>query len=801
MALAPRRRMAALLRRVLRQPQPSTVLDVDVLVGEFARARFPRRLPLKCLPSWRGASALVIDATWAVQPLIDDLLSLAEETGRVSGAAVPVYLRKPDGAWIRRLHRQESLRSRWVPVGTREAAKARHILLAGDGGLLTADPATLACWRALSQQVAAAGGRLTCLVPTTARLEAPHLAGPVRCVRWDRGTRLVPARLQEHADAAPHARGDAAAAPAARLVAAMAMAVRVEPDLLRALRVLLDLTIDEELAAWHHEDVDRCVLGAQVRIDRAAHWREVLRAEPLDLRRAIATLVRHHHARLSPFILMEEAAFAADLAGETADPARQFWERAAQTVRERPASAAAQAVARYIGRAATRAHPPVWSTVPALAQAWLAAHRDAVRSGLALPPGMPLALVHRELGRHAAMPGARHLWLVLDRDRMLLQEGPARVGQSPLAGIEATDAVLLQSDSRSTRWIPLDELPKPLVDVRHGGSWSVRTASESLTFAPLRRPPWARGWGRDREGLFVLAPRLVAEDVVLRVEGGVEMSSSAPASSGMLAPPIRVHPNLEIGVDEGYGVHADLACEGIVVRFRYVAPALPVDSGFWMSETAVTQALWARVTGWRPNDDALDDLPVHSIDEFDLDVFIEGMEAFLPPEVIADLPGEAQWQRAFELGNPGAAAAPATMQEGGLFFDERIEARAPSNAWLRPNDIGIRGMHGYAWEWCRDTLETPEGTPTRPEVRTAPGTQLRIVPIRALRGGTLGAESRMLSSTAFHERDHKHRLLGLRVVLVAREAGDLAPGETEASQANAATRGVLTRRRPGATGT
>lgn len=229
--------------------------------------------------------------------------------------------------------------------------------------------------------------------------------------------------------------------------------------------------------------------------------------------------------------------------------------------------------------------------------------------------------------------------------------------------------------------------------------------------------------------------------------------------------------------DDHFGLWIDIAIANVTQRFRWIEPgtfemgspdssahAQPVfrDSpphpvtitrGFWLADTACTQALWIVLMGGS-NPSAFRDSPTSPVEQVswdDVQVFLRRFNT-LVPGCRAALPTEAQWEYACRAGtkSPTSFEEPITPElvnyRSGFAYapGDKAEPRGrtvpvksmPANSW------GLYEMHGNVWEWCADGLRTYANAPEKdPEGPTEVGV------LRALRGGSWLSDSWFVRST------------------------------------------------------
>ncbi|MGZ5007357.1 MAG: formylglycine-generating enzyme family protein [Methylobacter sp.] len=153
-------------------------------------------------------------------------------------------------------------------------------------------------------------------------------------------------------------------------------------------------------------------------------------------------------------------------------------------------------------------------------------------------------------------------------------------------------------------------------------------------------------------------------------------------------------------------------------RFSNEGPRheVTISRGFWLADTACTQALWQAVMFDNPSyfeDDPRQ--PVETVSWHEVQKFLPRLQSLLPG-CRADLPSEAEWEYACRAGTitPFGFGSQITQEQvnydgnhpyaGGKKGQYRGKAvvvkSLPANAW------GLYEMHGNVWEWCKDGLRT-----------------------------------------------------------------------------------------------
>ena len=288
-------------------------------------------------------------------------------------------------------------------------------------------------------------------------------------------------------------------------------------------------------------------------------------------------------------------------------------------------------------------------------------------------------------------------------------------------------------------------------------------AARRPAVAQSRRPPafppaWADAWSDDRFGLWA---EFSVGAVVQRLRW-VE-----PGSYWMGSP------------DEE---RALICNKGAEAWARNEAPrhAVRVTSGFWLADSACTQALWLAVSGGNPGHFKGDDaLPVEQVSWDDVQGFLQRLQAGLPEGSDAVLPTEAQWEYACRAGTETPFSFGATLTTAQANYDGNYPyGKAPKGAYrertvpvksLPPNTWGLYEMHGNVWEWCADDQRDYAGTALPDGALEDPWGPVSQEPEahRAVRGGSWVYHAGFLRSAIRrrYRRGDRYRYLGFRVAL------------------------------------
>jgi formylglycine-generating enzyme required for sulfatase activity len=223
------------------------------------------------------------------------------------------------------------------------------------------------------------------------------------------------------------------------------------------------------------------------------------------------------------------------------------------------------------------------------------------------------------------------------------------------------------------------------------------------------------------------------------------------------------------GVDP-YGLWMGLTAGGVRQAFRWIPPGrfrmgspleeagrgedetpheVELTQGFWLADTACTQALWEAVMGENPSHFQGAERPVEQVSWEQASAFFDRLNAQVKGLSLR-LPTEAEWEYACRAGTRTPfwfgdnistdqvnydGNTPYAGGNKGESRNQTVEVKAlPCNGW------GLYQMHGNVWEWCSDWYgEYPQDGVTDP-MGPASGEG------RVLRGGSWASDARDVRS-------------------------------------------------------
>ena len=807
-------RLWPFLRRVLGQTGHSRQLDIPRVIRAATQGEVLRRLPWKPQHQWSTKLCILLDYTRQTQPYREDFNTLCLKLESLHGSV---------GLAIRILHGEPGWRTRYrAPNGNslhrwQMPDAQTRLLILSDVGLLDATGEAAQAWRLFGYRLRAAGCRPVVLCPALPPRQPAGLSGGFDLYAWDRHS-----RFQRGGSQAPALGLDGDAAEL--LLALAAPAIVIEPALLRNLRHLVPATratAAAEAQVWLHIDIAVSSQGCCFATPEAiAKYQAAFQTLDLSLQQQAVAAIRAHHAglpaslryaeldvceRLVPGILQES------LLAEV-----QQWK---QAITKTAAASALPALREWQDRHLAR-HPAteaLWGNNPELAALWAIAQRGKLNEDepLALPPYVAAEQVGYFL--QSGNPPARTATLRQRGQHLLLVTDGAGDAGSFFADMNLTAGVFVRQvthDSLAHReragvraidtiqhYIPITQNTAALAELSLDTALiELETATEIIHIASLTKPAWAMGLGRDRLGLYAEVKWL----------GAVQRLDWQPPEPGQRGHWRGAGP---LGVDE-FGLYADLKIKRVVQRFRWIAPgqflmgspdteaerldweaqhSVTLAQGYWLADTACTQALWQALIGGNPSRfQENQNNPVEQVSWDTVQDFIAKLNG-LVPGLNARLPTEAEWEYACRAGTTtpfsfGGNITPDLVNyngnypyadgEKGLNREKTVPVKS-----LPPNPWGLYEMHGNVWEWCDDWFGDYGSAAQIDPKGPAMGAY------RVLRGGSWFSDGRYVRS-AYRFRygpDGRSSIIGFRLALgqsggLGQSAAPAPPGQPQAER-------------------
>ncbi|EGV30971.1 Sulphatase-modifying factor protein [Thiorhodococcus drewsii AZ1] len=646
--LAEWRELEPRLRRVLCLFQPGRRPDLDSAVHRISRGRFIDRLPPERRRRWGPRLYLIQDRAERLVPYRSDQFAVQHALSEL----LPEHALQ---GLV--LHEGQDPAARLAVSGAAGQGlppPGSLVLVLGDLGCLAGMRSELVhAWQRFGRDLRAAG-----CVPV-ALLPAPLELCPVALTRvWD----LIPWERPR-----PRAPEEDREKRAERLLILVSPAVRIEPGLLRAARLLLPpgaADAGTESDVWQRSELlARSPAGAGLSPEHTRRLR-CLFAErlPSDLQLGFARLLRAWRAHLPEEIWFEELL------------------NLPEPLRTHPDLAEDQALARRYFAGFAQDSEGAIERMSGADRSWF--ERLERRAGAAFW-GDP------EVG-HSLQ---RLSWRIHQEDpdfRPPYELDPAAV-ETP--GVSPKRLKLGQHGNLLELRVSADPEPisgqdSPLAEiwtqnglVRVTPSWE-RAPGFWMT---CEVPSWASDWGWDDYGAWV--------------EFGIEGKKGQSVIQRMR------------WIEPGSFLMGSPEDEPERMEWEGPRHEVRIQEGFWLFDTACTQALWEAVMGENPSHFKGSDRPVEQVSWNAVQHFVESINERLPCLGLS-LPSEALWEYGCRAGTVtpfslGTNITPEQVNYDGnfpyaggkkdLYRQETIPAKA-----LTPNAWGLYQMHGNVDEWVQD---------------------------------------------------------------------------------------------------
>ncbi|MES9883888.1 MAG: formylglycine-generating enzyme family protein, partial [Sedimenticola sp.] len=666
--LVPWSRLWPFLRQALGGMQPTREPDLPQLVRRIGRGHALHRIPYRHKPAWAPRCQLIIDISQRLIPYWSDFGALERKLKRLRGKS---------GLHIHDLDSSPSTKQ-LPPQGL-------PLLILSDLGQYDSSGVAQTGWLRFGHQLRARGITPLVLTPTPRRCWSKALASLYIQVVWDHSVPL-PGKLPRISRAMGRGIDPAQSGPD-NLLDLLAPAIRVEPRLLRAARHLLPAAqadVGAEAELWQHPSVLPALSGFAYDEQAVNDHRERHRLLDSEQKQRVVALLESYHGALPPIISAAEMGYCKALGAEVAPCHERYMQRFVKSVIQNPGD---QGLAGYVERSVVRHHRALWEGgEPLMEAAWVAVSETAKQRGITLHKPVDLnpqsTLWMREGNRSRPL----QLWQRGGRltiDHVPEPPIPASASRgSPIATFRAGDFLYSQMEAgqsgiETSKEIDLEQLPCTL-PLPPTGRMGLRSDSDQLIVEVGHRPSWASAMGRDRYGLYA---EFELAGVIQRMRwiNPGEFSIGSPGS--------------EVERSSSETQHK-----------------VKISRGYWLADSACTQALWEGVTGENPSQFKGAERPVERVSWKNIEKFIARVNR-AHPHLALRLPTEAEWEYACRAGSKSPFAfgeqisSEQANYDGNYPYDngekgenrrETVEVKAlPGgvNAW------GLHQMHGNVWEW------------------------------------------------------------------------------------------------------
>jgi formylglycine-generating enzyme required for sulfatase activity len=786
-------RLLPFLLKTLGARLPGRKTDMPKLVKLFSSGVQVGRLPKQQRYQWQGDICLLIDINTHNFPYRTDFLALKDKLcywRGEQGLDIQIIEQQP-GTWVRRLGQPHS--TRWQAPDSQTP-----LLILSDLGM-HADSALLN-WLAFGQRLQRLNRRATVLMPVAARQLDPRLTQYFDCVVWDQNSRLRP--LQ--AAVLPEA-NEADNRQIQQLLALCYPALRVNMGLLRTLRFLLPhCDIGHENAIWRQtvlqtQDDEWGWLPeykAKYVNDFIKEYQRLSDSKQQTLRQQLA----RSHARIADVlyfeVLHELNRLGISYSDELDKTTQDYIARLVKTYANKSKSVIG--LNAWGSRFVVRQAEVKLLTEQQQALLFLEARRTG-RSDFS--PDIPQQLIR------GLVPESTSQTLVLRQQGQQLQISTdnftAENGVEILRMPFELSMVICKYPDDDQQWqslvqdvmkqsivlnLPLSSEPHLLEINQHKISLEVLAADQL--------PEWMAGYSMEGTYTTMLTRSKTGQlfkwywhpPSLISKPADVNMSVTEPLATVQTSPGFWYEcPTLNAeNVPEDwpyplfkdqYGLYAEVDLAGIRQRFRWIQPGyfqmgspptetgrfdneilhpVTLSRGYWLAETACTQALWQAVMEENPSRFKEANRPVENVSWHDVQRFLDKLNR-LQPQLNLRLPTEAEWEYAcraktqtpFNFAEPLSTTlinyrgvweyGTGEWGEGALQETAAVKSYPP-NAW------GLYEMHGNVWEWCQDWYgEYPPGLAKDP-----PGPASGS--LRVLRGGSWSNDGRDCRSAVRYYR-------------------------------------------------
>ena len=737
--------------------------DIDLLIRKLAAGEWMKKIPLKHHMAWSGEARLLIDINSTMFPLRRDLIFLRDKLRQLRGeqGLLIQYIDDGPGGDVYHWEREQEITQPWVTPNPEVP-----LLIVSDLGALSQSARTLHSWLIFGRRLAAKGCRPRVLMPVPERLIDVRLLNYFDCVVWDRGSRL---KVLKHSKSADSLRLKSAESLTEVLINRLAPSVRVDSTLLRAIRYLpsfLSFDIGHEAAVWRHPSI-------QAQGDEFA-WKNKDREESLQAFKHLSPehqvlmveLIIRYHSQLPEVVFFEALQNCLQTVPDLVEDAlsrltEHYFESLVRTRFKHPDH---KGIKRWSGRYRGRQK----SDTQGARNEFLAAitgielkESMMVGKDFPKPENVDLQLMQPFISSSEVVQE----YDLLQQGRSLLFK-PKRDGVddfgvqgSTLATIASSvdfisKKATTQQHSTASHLLRFDRDKAVTVAMAGTRSYEFETDRQRVHIEPLTKPDWAIGVGHNRQGLYAESmtqgrevyhwywnPPELTNITTKNIESDSKTAHQLVMkgvwySEKFNTPKLPDTPEwADNCLRDEYGLLASLTIKGVEQRFRWVEPTtflmgspddeegrssdekqhkVTLTQGYWLAETACTQALWEVVMKENPSNFKGENNPVEEVSWSDVNSFLDRINR-QTPSLALRLPSEAEWENACRAGSQTAFSFEEGLSLENVNYSGKWDQSGYADTALKqstriksfpPNDWGLFEMHGNVLEWCSDVYSS-----------------------------------------------------------------------------------------------
>ncbi len=545
-----------------------------------------------------------------------------------------------------------------------------EILYLGDLGFLDQQRISMGQWQLLGAELARRNARIEAILVADPSDWEQELGLHFHLHHWN-GERLISTAASRNAR---HARGAISEQQTEQLLAYLSLAFELTPALVRVARQKLGFAVSVESLLFQHAALEGNATCFQWRTKTIrSDYRKQFDEQQFN-REEAWQLIKRFEVRLPMELQIEQRQ---QLGEPLSSAQKRFILCLVKSQQTRALSQeSSEMLLGWIGRMAQRSADGRWQNeFAALYALYWNENRD--KKACIVPKGIDLTRLPRWIvGENRQQP----VCLTQGQNELTLSEVEEASQKGEVASFQLStrSEVVLHGRNGDEKQALYNNSRIVLPD--HAQRITIKTREQQLTLNTMSCPSWATGIGRDRYGLFV----------------EVEVKS-VPFTLRWI-PPGR----FMLGSPEEEPER--LSTEGPQQRITF-------EEGYWLAETACTQALWQAVMRKNPSSFKGEQNPVENVDWGDVKKFINVLNK-LEGAFDFRLPSEAEWECACRAGTTtpfwfgNELTTDEANYDGNYPYNsgkkgEYRKQTLPVKTFQR-NPWGLYQMHGNVWEWCED---------------------------------------------------------------------------------------------------